>query len=62
MPLIVDDCLQQLDNDRAVAAMKVLSQLSTQTQVIMFTHHEHLVDLTQSHLGKNDVHVHRLAG
>ena len=61
MPLIVDDCLQQLDNDRAVAAMKVLSQLSTQTQVIMFTHHEHLVELTQSHLKKGDVHVHRLA-
>lgn len=60
MPLIVDDCLQQLDDERATAAMKVFSQLSRQTQVIMFTHHEHLVGLAENHLSATEVHLHRL--
>ena len=61
MPLIVDDCLQQLDDDRSAAAMKVLSKLSTKMQVIMFTHHDHLVTLAENNLEKDEVHVHRLA-
>ena len=61
MPLIVDDCLIQLDDRRAAAALGVLSQLSTQTQIILFTHHDHLLDLASKHLNDSEYHIHRLA-
>jgi len=60
VPLILDDCLMQLDDSRAAAAMKVLSQFSTTTQVILFTHHRHLLDLADQYLEEDEVHVHRL--
>ena len=60
LPLIIDDCLIQLDDRRAAAALQVLSQLSTHTQVILFTHHEHLLDLASKHLDENEFHLHRL--
>ncbi len=62
IPLVVDDCLIQLDDARCVAALKALSELSTQTQVILFTHHQHLIELAQDHLAADAFHVHRLAG
>ena len=62
IPLVVDDCLIQLDDARCVAALEALSELSTQTQVILFTHHQHLIDLAQEHLAADAFHVHRLAG
>jgi uncharacterized protein YhaN len=60
IPLIVDDCLIQLDDARCVAALKALSELSSQTQVILFTHHAHLIDLAEAHLPHGAFHVHRL--
>lgn len=48
MPVIVDDLLVQFDDDRAVATLKVLSELSKKTQVLFFTHHRHLVELARS--------------
>ncbi len=60
IPLVIDDCLIQLDDRRAVAALEVFSELSTTTQVILFTHHEHLIELAQSSLNEGDFHVHRL--
>lgn len=60
IPLIVDDCLIQLDDSRCVAALKALSDLSSQTQVILFTHHAHLIDLAEAHLPGEAFHVHRL--
>lgn len=47
VPFIVDDILIQFDDDRSAAALNVLAELSTQTQVIMFTHHQHLVELAE---------------
>ena len=60
IPLVIDDCLIQLDDTRCVAALKTLSELSEQTQVILFTHHQHLIDLAAKHLATGDYHVHRL--
>ena len=45
MPVIVDDLLVQFDDDRAVATLEVLRELSEKTQVLFFTHHRHLVEL-----------------
>ena len=61
VPLIMDDCLIQLDDGRASEAMAILSELSERTQIIMFTHHRHLVDLARDRLGANDYHLHELS-
>jgi len=61
IPLVIDDCLIQFDDQRAVASMQILSQLSLRTQVIMFTHHQHIVDLAELKLMRDAFHLHRLA-
>ncbi len=60
MPFIVDDILVSFDNPRAVATLKILAELSTQTQVIFFAHHEHLVDLARQCMSADVLFVHRL--
>ncbi|MEQ8788130.1 MAG: AAA family ATPase [Pirellulaceae bacterium] len=50
LPLIVDDILIMFDDDRSAAALKALARLSEKTQVILFTHHEHLVQLARQTL------------
>lgn len=60
IPLIIDDCLIQFDDKRALAALEILSELSLRTQVIMFTHHEHMVELSESNLKSGHFHLHRL--
>ena len=59
LPFVADDLLAHYDNRRAAAALRVLSDLATHTQVLFFTHHEHLVAIAQQELG-NAVHVVRL--
>jgi uncharacterized protein YhaN len=59
LPFIVDDVLVHFDDERAVAALKALAELARKTQVIFFTHHDHLVKLAQDHLG-NDLFIHEL--
>jgi uncharacterized protein YhaN len=60
IPLIIDDCLIQLDDTRATATLDAFSKLSTNTQVILFTHHRHLIDLAREHLADDGFHVHLL--
>lgn len=48
IPLVIDDLLVQFDNGRARAALKQLAGLSEKTQVIFFTHHEHMLELADS--------------
>ncbi len=45
IPFVVDDVLLTFDDNRATAAIKALLELSTRTQVLLFTHHEHLAAL-----------------
>ena len=47
MPFIIDDILINFDDDRALATLKVLADLSHKTQIIFFTHHSHILDLAQ---------------
>jgi uncharacterized protein YhaN len=47
-PLIIDDALINFDDDRATATLRCLAELAKQTQVIIFTHHRHLVDLARA--------------
>ena len=60
IPFIVDDILLNFDNQRALATLERLVELSTKTQVIFFTHHHHLVELAQQHLATDKLIVHQL--
>jgi len=60
MPLILDDLLITFDDDRAKAILPQLGSLAKRTQIFLFTHHEHLVDLCRQTLGEGKFHLHRL--
>jgi uncharacterized protein YhaN len=47
MPFILDDILIRFDDDRAKAALGVLSDLSRKTQVLFFTHHMRMMELAR---------------
>ncbi len=53
IPFIVDDVLLTSDDTRAAAAFEVLAGLSDRTQVLFFTHHEHLVQIARD-MSEND--------
>lgn len=50
LPFIVDDILVNFDDQRSLATLRVLAEFSKRTQVIMFTHHQHIVELAHEHL------------
>lgn len=60
LPFMVDDILIMFDDERAAAALEALTQLSEKTQVILFTHHEHLVEVARETLNGSAVFIHRL--
>ncbi|TWT48979.1 YhaN family protein [Botrimarina hoheduenensis] len=47
IPFIVDDVLLTFDDDRATAALRALVSLATRAQVLLFTHHEHIVSIVR---------------
>ena len=56
MPLIADDLFINFDDRRTVAGLEVLGNLSRKMQVIVLTHHDHLVPLAREVLG-DDLNV-----
>lgn len=60
LPFVVDDILLRFDDDRAVGTLKVLSDLSEKTQVIFFTHHDHLIRLAENSIQKNKMLKHTI--
>ena len=62
IPFILDDILVNFDDARAAAALEVLAALSERTQVIYFTHHQHLVELAKAKVGEKTLFVHALNG
>jgi uncharacterized protein YhaN len=55
LPFVCDDILQTFDDDRAMAAMQALVQLSESVQVILLSHHRHLAALS-ARLAPDRVH------
>jgi uncharacterized protein YhaN len=51
MPVVVDDVLVNFDDQRTAATLTCLAELSRLTQVMLFTHHAHVVDLAKSVAG-----------
>lgn len=48
MPIILDDVLVNFDDDRTAAALRVLVELSQLTQVLVFTHHQRVLELARA--------------
>ncbi len=47
LPFVADDLFVNFDDRRAGAGLRVLSRLAQKTQVLFFTHHEHLVEVAR---------------
>ncbi len=60
LPLVLDDILVQFDNDRSRAALRVLAEVSGKAQIIMFSHHAHLVELARAEIGMDRLFVSEL--
>jgi uncharacterized protein YhaN len=51
MPFIADDLFINFDDKRAAAGFRVLGELAKKTQVLFFTHHQHLLEVARKALG-----------
>lgn len=61
MPLVLDDVLIQLDDQRASAALAVLAEVARKMQVLFFTHHARLVELARASVAPDEIVIHELA-
>jgi uncharacterized protein YhaN len=50
VPVLFDDVLLESDDDRARRILAALAELAQQTQVIVLTHHRHLVEIARATL------------
>ncbi len=60
MPFVVDDILVNFDEVRSEATLGVLGELSGKTQVLFFTHHEHLLALAANAVPASSLSIHRM--
>lgn len=60
MPVVVDDIVINFDDASASATFRVLAELSRKTQVLFFTHHEHLLERAASAIGAGAFTAHKL--
>ena len=51
LPFIADDLFINFDDTRTTAGVEALGQLANRTQVILFTHHQRLVEIATAALG-----------
>ncbi|WP_182882058.1 ATP-binding protein [Microbispora sp. H10949] len=60
LPFAVDGIFMTFDDRRAQAALTVLDEMAERFQVIVFTHHDHLVELALAATPPGRIHVHPL--
>jgi uncharacterized protein YhaN len=60
MPFIADDILVNFDDVRSEATLKALAELARKNQVILFTHHRHIVETVEALDMDGHVVVHSL--
>ncbi len=61
IPLVLDDILVNFDNERSGACLKVLATIAEKTQIILFTHHRHILDIAEQELAEGAYAVHMLS-
>lgn len=60
LPLIIDDVFVNFDDERTKAALEVLHQLAEKTQILYFTHHQSVVQMTEEMKASGRVHIYDL--
>lgn len=60
MPFIVDDILINFDDGRAAATLKALADLAERNQVILFTHHQRVVEIAGEIGADQRVFIHEI--
>ncbi|MGP1678128.1 MAG: AAA family ATPase [Burkholderiales bacterium] len=60
MPLVLDDVLITSDDERAANILRALARFAEGGQVMIFTHHRHLIDVARAALGEQALVVHSL--
>jgi uncharacterized protein YhaN len=60
LPVILDDILINFDDARALSTLRCLAEFSSKTQIILFTHHQHLLKLVEGSDFANKVFTHQL--
>jgi uncharacterized protein YhaN len=53
LPFVADDLFINFDDDRSLAGFEVLGEIAKKTQVLFFTHHQHLIDVARRALGSS---------
>lgn len=62
IPFVVDDILVHFDDKRAARTLVALARFAKVTQVVLFTHHTHIVELARRHLASDEWFLHELPG
>ncbi len=60
LPIVCDDLLITADDGRAAAMIKVLAAAAAHSQVIVFSHHAHLIDVARDAVGSDGFTLHRI--
>lgn len=60
MPLVLDDALITSDDERAANILQALRRFAEHGQVMIFTHHRHLIDVAYKALGDQAFVTHTL--
>ena len=60
LPFLADDLFITSDDERIVPGLAALAELGRSTQVILFTHHRHVLEAAFSTLPSGSVRVHQL--
>jgi len=60
LPLVIDDVLINFDDNRAKATLDVLGEFSQITQILFFTHHTRLHELTKKVIATDSMKEHIL--
>ncbi|MCW5798776.1 MAG: AAA family ATPase [Nitrospira sp.] len=60
MPLVLDDALMTSDDRRVAHILRALVRFAEEGQVLIFTHHRHLLDVARAALGEQAFVAHHL--
>ena len=57
LPVLADDLFINFDDQRAEAGFRVLAELAQSTQVLFFTHHQHLLKIARKSLHPHETRI-----
>ena len=60
MPLVLDDVLITSDDERAANVLRALARFAEDGQVMLFTHHRHLIEVARAAVDGQAIVIHNL--